>query len=82
MPRATNGLCVCNDPADCRKLGLQAIFNLVHDRMHIIDWFRRLETAMIMNEQALIVLTDSDVVNAAETGLFFCPGPPTMLRDQ
>ena len=27
---------------------------------------------MIMNEQALIILTDSDIVNAAETGLFFC----------
>ena len=59
-----------NDTADCRELGLQAIFNLVHDRMHVIDWFRRLETAMIMDEQALIVLADSDIVDAAEAGLF------------
>jgi hypothetical protein len=59
-----------NDPPNCREFGLQAILDLIDDHMHIIDWFRRLETTMIVNKQALIILTDSDIMNSAETGLF------------
>ncbi len=59
-----------NDPADRRELSLQAIFNLVHNRMHIINGFRRREAAMIVNEQALVILPDADIVQVAEAGLF------------
>ena len=60
-----------NDPADGWEFGLQAILNLVHHGMNIINRFRSSKATMIVNKQALIILTDSDIMNAAEVGLFF-----------
>ena len=70
MPHTANRLRMGNDPADCRELCLQAIFNLVHRRMHIINCLRRREAAMIVNEQALVILPNADVVKVAQARLF------------
>lgn len=70
MPLAANRFRMGNDPADRRKLALQSIFNLVHNRVDIINCFRRREAAMIVNEQALVSFPDTDIVQVAEAGLF------------
>ena len=52
--------------------------------MDIINCFRRSKTAMIMNEQALIILPDTDVVNITKAGLFLgqCQEQGTVVAAQ
>jgi hypothetical protein len=54
-----------NDPANSWKLRLQAIFDLVHYGVNIINGFRSSKATMIVNEQALIILPYADIVNTA-----------------
>ena len=70
MSQAANWFCVSNHPTDCRELLLQAILDLVHDRVDIINRLRRREAAMIMNEQALVILPNADVVKVANAWVF------------
>jgi hypothetical protein len=57
------------DPPDRRKFCLQTVFDLVHRCVDIIDGLRRREAAVIVNEKALVIFPNADVVKVAQAGM-------------